>query len=90
MSKPNAESKGDHEEGGVCDWVEGVRVGGHGEGGHGGEHGKVERKGEGRERIFTNVSHPTANNMDILVRRWTCTRRKGVSLRHLFTSLNCS
>ena len=70
---------------GGCEWV-----GGHGEGGHGGEHGKVERKGEGRERIFTNVSHPTANNMDILVRRWTCTRRKGVSLRHSFTSLNRS
>ena len=74
--------------GGVSGW--GGWVGGHGEGGHGGEHGKVERKGEGRERIFTNVSHPTANNMDILVRRWTCTRRKGVSLRHSFTSLNCS
>lgn len=77
--------------GGGCEWVGGYEwVGGHGEGGHGGEHGKVERKGEGRERIFTNVSHPTANNMDILVRRWTCTRRKGVSLRHSFTSLNCS
>lgn len=31
--------------------------------------GRLRGRGEGRERIFTNVSHPTANNMEILVRR---------------------